>query len=242
MTLGVEGLGRPNRAQIILHILLLSAFIITITYLTIHFAPGITKLISKPDKFRHILTSYGPISILVFIFFQFIQVLIAAIPGELLQLAGGYVYGTFFGTVYSLTGILLGSVVAFYISRLLGLELVKTFVAEKDFEKLNFLVNSPKSEITMFLLFLIPGVPKDILVYLAGLTPIKPAKFFIIFTIARFPGLLASAFVGANFQRRDYLPVIIVSTIACVLFVVGLLAKEQIVHKLHKLFNPQKKS
>lgn len=240
--MGVEGLGRPNRAQIILHIVLLSAFIITITYITIHFAPGITKLISKPDQFRNLLTSYGPISIFVFIFFQFIQVVIAAIPGELLQLAGGYVYGTIFGTVYSLIGILLGSVFAFYISRLLGLGLVKTFVAEKGFEKLNFLVNSPKSEITMFLLFLIPGIPKDILVYIAGFTPINPAKFFIIFTIARFPGLLASSFVGANIQERDYLPVIIVSTIACILFVVGVLAKEQIVHKLHILSNPKKKS
>jgi uncharacterized membrane protein YdjX (TVP38/TMEM64 family) len=233
-------MGRPNRAQIILHIILLLIFIIAIIYLTIRFAPGITKLISTPDQFRKLLASYGSISIFVFVFFQIMQVVIAAIPGELLQLAGGYIYGTFFGTVYSLIGILFGSVIAFYISRLLGFGLVKTFIAEKDFEKLNFIVNSPKSEITMFLLFLIPGIPKDILVYLAGFTPIKPTKFFIIFIIARFPGLLASSFVGANIQERDYITVIIVSTIACILFGVGILKKEQIVHKIHNLFNLRK--
>lgn len=216
-----------------LNIFLLSLFILLITYLTVKYAPGVTKLISKPDKFRALLTSYEPISVLVFIFFQILQVVIAAIPGELVQLAGGYVYGTFLGTIYSTLGILLGSIIAFYISRILGLTLVKNLVPQKEFEKFNFLINNPKAEITMFILFLIPGIPKDILVYVAGFTPIKPLKFFVIFIIARFPSLLASSYIGSNIQERDYLPVIIVSIIAFALSIIGILKKDIVIHKLH---------
>jgi uncharacterized membrane protein YdjX (TVP38/TMEM64 family) len=216
-----------------LNLFLLSLFILLITFLTVKYAPGITKLISKPDRFRLLLTSYGPISVLVFIFFQILQVVIAAIPGELVQLAGGYVYGTLLGTIYSTVGILLGSIIAFYISRLLGLPLVKILVPQREFEKFNFLINNPKSEITMFILFLIPGIPKDILVYMAGFTPIKPLKFFVIFAIARFPSLLATSYIGSNIQERDYLPVIIVSVIACVLSVIGILKRDFVIHQLH---------
>ena len=230
---------KPAKAILWLNSLLLILFIALMIYLTVKFAPYVTHLFKKPDEFRNLLASYGPINILVFIFFQIIQVVIAAIPGELVQLAGGYVYGTFFGTIYSTLGILLGSVIAFYISRILGFTMVKNFVAQRDLRKFTFLINSPKSEIMMFLLFLIPGIPKDALVYIAGFTPIKPKQFFIIFTIARFPGILATSFVGAHIQQRDYLPVIIVSTIACILFVIGILKKDAIVNKLSHLLHPK---
>ncbi len=221
-------------------LLILILFILLMTYLTVKFAPHITYLFEKPGRLRDLLASYGPISIPVFISFQIMQVVIAAIPGELVQVAGGYVYGTVFGTIYSVIGILLGTVIAFYISRILGFTLVKNFLPQKDLEKFTFLINNPKSEITMFLLFLIPGIPKDTLVYIAGFAPIKPKLFFIICMIARFPGILASSYIGANIQERDYLPVIVVSVIASILFIIGLLKKEVIVSKLSHLLHPQK--
>ena len=230
---------KPTKITLWLNLLLLGLFISFMAYLTVKFAPSFTHLFTKPDRFRDFLASYGPISIPVFIFFQIIQVVIAAIPGELLQLAGGYVYGTFFGTIYSTVGILLGSISAFYISRLLGSSLVKNFVSQKSLEKFTFLINSPKSEIMMFLLLLIPGIPKDTLVYLAGFTPIKPRLFFVISTIARLPGILASSYMGANIQERDYLPVIVISVITCLLCVIGLLKKEAIINKLSHLLHPK---
>lgn len=129
---------KPVKATLWLNLLLLVLFIALMTFLTIKFAPHITHLFQKPDRFRDLLASYGPISIPVFIFFQIMQVVIAAIPGELPQLAGGYVYGTFFGTIYSTIGISLGSIIAFYISRLLGFNLVKSFVSQKNWRSLLF--------------------------------------------------------------------------------------------------------
>jgi uncharacterized membrane protein YdjX (TVP38/TMEM64 family) len=222
-----------------LNIVLIVLFLGLVTYLGIIYVPDITKLISKREQFRELLASYHSISILVYIFFQILQVVIAIIPGEVVQIAGGYVYGTFFGTIYTLAGILLGAVIAFFIARLLGYSLIKRIMPDERLDKMRTLINSPKSEITMFLLFLIPGLPKDILVYIAGLTPVKPGAFFTIFIIARFPGILGAAYIGAKVQQQDYLPVIIVSVIACVLFVIGFLKKEVIINKLHHLRRPK---
>lgn len=230
---------RRNRLSLGINLLLLVLSIAAIIFLTVKYAPGITQLVKNPGKFRALLLSFGPVSVPVFIGLQAAQVVITAIPGELVQLAGGYVFGTFWGTVYSTAGIILGSGAAFYIARLLGFRLIKNFLSPNDLERLDMLINSPKIEITLFLLFLIPGIPKDILVYLAGFTPIDPWRFFILFAIARFPGLLATSFIGSNIQERDYLPVIIVSIIGCILFVIGLFRKDWIIYKIHSLLHKE---
>jgi uncharacterized membrane protein YdjX (TVP38/TMEM64 family) len=229
----------PKKVILGINVTVLIVFIVLMSYITVKFAPHITHLLKKPDRFRDLLASYGPISIPAFIFFQIMQVVIFAIPGELVQVAGGYVYGTVFGTIYSVFGILLGSLIAFYISRILGFTLIKNFLPQNDLERFSFLINNPKSEITMFVLFLIPGIPKDSLVYIAGFAPIKPKPFLLISMIARFPGILASTYIGANIQERDYLPVIVVSVITCIFFIIGLLNKEVIVAKLSHLLHPK---
>ncbi len=226
---------KKQKVQLGIHLIILIVFIALVAFISIKYGPGIIKIIRNPDRFRDFLASYKSISILVFIFFQILQVVIAAIPGEFTQLAGGYVYGTLFGTIYSTVGILLGAIIAFYASRLIGFRLVKDLVPEKNLEKFNFLINNPKSEITMFILFLIPGTPKDILVYLAGLTPIKPSYFFVIFIVARFPFILVSSFVGAHIKEQNYLPVAIISGIVGTLFVLGLIYKDRVINIVHKL-------
>ncbi len=226
---------KQKKLKIIMNSSLVVAFILVLLYLTIRYASVITELISDPDKFKQLLASYGYASALVFILFQIFQVIITLIPGEVVQIAGGYVYGTVLGTLYSVIGIFIGSIIVFYFSRLIGYPLVKLFVSHKSLEKFNFLINSEKSEVVMFFLFLLPALPKDILVYIAGLMPIKPLKFFLIFGIARFPALLGSSFIGANLYEKDYFFVVIVSLITIVLFVGGLLAKNKILKKLNKV-------
>jgi uncharacterized membrane protein YdjX (TVP38/TMEM64 family) len=232
---------KQNKLLLGLNLFLLVLFITAIVYISIKYAPSIQKIISKPDRFRDFLASYKSISLLVFILMQVIQVVVAVIPGELVQLAGGYVYGTFFGTLYSLTGILMGAVIAFYVSRLLGLRTLKAFIPPNIFDKFSFLMNNPKSEIFLFLLFLIPLTPKDTLVYLAGFTPIKPQNFFLIFIIARFPTILLSSFIGAHIQERNYKPVIIVAVFVSILLVICFVYKDKLMQHLHKLL-PSKKN
>lgn len=226
---------KSKKLKLIINIGLIAAFLAVVVFVAIKFGPYLTRLASKPQELKETLNSFGWRGVLVFMLFQVLQVIVAAIPGEFVQLAGGYIYGTLTGTLYSLTGIVAGSVIVFYVSRLLGYPLVKTFVSQKNVEKFNFMINSNKSEIAMFLLFLIPGIPKDILTYIAGLTPIKPLRFFAIIFVGRLPALFASSLVGSSTQKGNYLVVIILSILALVLFTAGLLLKDKIIEKLQGL-------
>ena len=85
-------------------------------------------------------------------------------------------------------------------------------------------------------MFLMPGIPKDILIYIAGLTPINPFKFFIIFTVARIPGVFVTAYIGANMQQNNYKNVWIATIVIAILLVIGLVFKNKIMEKLNKVF------
>jgi len=226
---------KQKKIYILTHGILFIAFLGLIIYVSVRFTPDITRLISHPGKFKEFLTSYGPVSPLIYILIMIVHVIIVVIPGEIVQIAGGYAFGTALGTLYSFGGTLLGTLVVFLATRLLGYSMIKSFVSPKKLAQFEFLINSPKSEIAMFVLFLIPGIPKDTLVYVSAMTPVKPIRFFLICMIARFPGLLGSAYIGANLQKKDYLPVWILSGIALVLFLGGILAKDKIIDKMHRL-------
>lgn len=222
------------------YIISTAAFLAAVTYIGIKFGPKITQLARNPEELREWLNSFGWKGIIIFIGLQVLQVVVAAIPGEFTQLAGGYLYGTFFGTLYSLAGIVLGSVIVFYAARLLGYPLVRLLVSQKQLEKFGFMVNNSKSEAAMFILFLIPGIPKDILTYIAGITPVKPLKFFVIITIGRLPALLGSSFIGHNTQLGNYGIVIAVSAVAAILFFLGLFFRDRIINWTHKLIKRNK--
>jgi len=225
----------PKKQFLFFHVVVIIVVLGLLIFASIKYAPVLTRLMSKPEKFKEFLASYGAVSALIYILLQAAQIVIAVIPGEVVQIAGGYAFGTILGTLYAATGTVLGTLIVFFATRLLGYSLVRTFVPQKKLDRFDFLMNNPKSEIAIFILFLIPGVPKDALTYVAGLTPVKPLRFVLICTIARFPGLWGSAYIGANLQEKNYLVVWILSAVALVLFTTGLLFKDKIIDKLHHL-------
>lgn len=229
---------KQDRIHLFAHLIMLAVFLGLLIFVSVRFAPEITKIISRPERFKEYLASYGPVSALVYILVQVVQIVIVVIPGEIVQIAGGYVFGTVLGALFSVVGAVLATIIVFFATRFFGYSLVKIFVSPKKLKEFDFLINSPKSEIAMFVLFLIPGIPKDVLVYISGLTPVNPWRFLLICTTARFPGLLGCAYIGANLQEKDYLPVYILSGIAFVLFVVGVLTRDKIIAALHRLRRP----
>lgn len=227
-----ESVINTKKKRLTIQLLLFILFIGAIIALTILYAPSITRLVGNPDHFRDFIDSYGALSILVFIGFQVLQVVIAAIPGEFVQIAGGYIFGTVLGTLYSVIGIMIGAVIAFYAARLLGYKVIAALISQAKIDRFSFLLNNKKGEMIVFLLFLIPGLPKDILVYIAGLSPLKPLRFFLIYLSARLPGLVGSSLIGANIQQKNYVLALIIFMVACVLFMVGILSKDLILRKL----------
>ena len=221
----------PPQKTLVLKLCWLGLFLTLLTLITINYAAKITETISSPDKFRVLLISYRRLSILVFIFFQIVVVIIAPIPGELLLFAGGYIFGTLFGTIYSLIGIILGSTIVFFLSKFFGLSLIKALISPKKLAKLQALVTNQKSDLTIFLFYLIPEMPKDILTYIAGLTPINPFKFIIFSTIARSPCVIGSIYIGSNLKQKNYLAVIILLIIVGIILLVFFVLSAQKVKK-----------
>ncbi|MGE5629970.1 MAG: TVP38/TMEM64 family protein [Caulobacteraceae bacterium] len=231
---------KEKKTRLIINIVLLLLFLSAAALAAVKYAPYITQLAANPDKFKAMLFSYGRTNIAVFIGIHVLQVIIAVIPGELVQIAGGYIYGTALGTLYSLIGVFIGTIAAFFISRILGYSLLGLLVGRKKLEQFSFLLNSRKSEIFMFVLFLIPGTPKDVLTYIAGVLPVNPAVFFVTSTAARFPALLTSSFIGANIQRGNYTTAAVIAAAACILFAAGLLAKDRIAEYLSRALHRKK--
>ena len=197
-------------------------------FLGVKYTVPLTRLVGDAGKFGNYLQSFGTLGVVMFVLIQSAQVIMAPIPGELTQFAGGYIYGTWLGTLYSMVGILLGSMVVFVLGRWLGFPLLRLIIPDRVLQKFNFLINHPKTELVILVLFLIPGSPKDMLTYIAGLTPVKPVRFFVTAMVARFPGILLSSFIGDHVEEKQYGAVIVASVIALVLFVVGVLLQDRV--------------
>lgn len=211
--------------------ILLAVLGVFVAILVIKYLPNILELTMSIDKFREYTLSLGKLGPLVVILFQILQTIVAPIPGEVVQIAAGYVYGIPLGTFYVIAGMMIGSMMAFFFSRFMGGSFIENLLKKNNFQWMLNMMDGKKFSILLFIFFFVPGLPKDFLVYLAGLTPIKPIKFFTLLLVSRFPWLLASVTIGANIYQKDYVSTIVISVIALLAFVLGLVYKEKIINK-----------
>ncbi|MGB9780560.1 TVP38/TMEM64 family protein [Caldanaerobacter sp.] len=219
----------------IVNLLFILVFVLAILALSVTYGKEITFLVSNPEKFRNWINSFGSLGVLIFIGIQVFQVVVFVIPGEVVQVAGGYLYGTILGTLYSVIGITLGSLICFSIARILGYDFVKKIVSEEKLKKFDYIINNPKGETVLFLLFFLPGMPKDALSYIAGITPVKFYNFFIIALFARLPGIFFSAYIGANLGNKNYFMAVLVAVVAVVLFLAAVYKRDVIIDKLRRI-------
>ncbi|SHF79149.1 Uncharacterized membrane protein YdjX, TVP38/TMEM64 family, SNARE-associated domain [Caldanaerobius fijiensis DSM 17918] len=194
----------------------------------------ISLLARDPELFRKWIEGYGSKAFLMYILIQIIQVVVFIIPGEVVQIAGGYIYGTILGSILSVIGITIGSLICFEIARILGYSALKKIISPDELSRFDNFINNPKGEMALFLLFLIPGMPKDILSYIAGITPISLYKYLTITFLARLPGIVFSSYIGANLYNKNYVLVISVSAVAIGLFVLGVLKRDYIMERINK--------
>ena len=162
---------------------------------------------------------YGPI---VFIVLQTMQVVAAPIPGEATGILGGYLFGTLPGLIYSTIGLTLGSCLGFGLGRWLGLPFVRRFVKQETYHRFDFLTRAG-GELVVFLLFLIPGFPKDILCFLLGASPLPFGTFFLVSTVGRIPGTWLLSIQGTQVRGQQYVSLfILLSLLAVALLVLHL--------------------
>ncbi len=172
------------------------------------------------QQLKGFIRSFGAYSPLAYILLQITQVVVAPIPGGAIEFIGGYLFGVKGGFVYSMIGLTLGSWLAFSLARIFEKIAVEKFVSEETRRKFDYLVEH-QGAILSFILFLIPGFPKDALCYILGLTPMHVGIFLIISTIGRIPGTLMACLQGGkafDYQYQTFLILLGISGLAILVF------------------------
>jgi uncharacterized membrane protein YdjX (TVP38/TMEM64 family) len=162
------------------------------------------QVLSNKDRLVDWLRAPGARGPLFCIAAQFIQVVAFAIPGEITQFAAGYVFGIWKGFAYSVVGIMLGSAFNFYFAQVAGRPALARLLGTATLDKVDLLLSSAKGKSAIFLLFLLPGAPKDAMCYGAGLSNMGRWEFVVITGLARSPALIASIVLGSQASKRNY--------------------------------------
>jgi uncharacterized membrane protein YdjX (TVP38/TMEM64 family) len=206
-------------------------------------AAKLWDLFQDRRQLKRVIKSFGPFSPLIFILLQIIQVVVAPVPGEAIEFLGGYVFGVWVGLVYSMIGLILGSGLAFGIARIFEKQAIERFVSPGLRKKFDYLIGH-QGVILSFLLFLIPGFPKDTLCYILGLTPMHWGMFLIISTLGRIPGTLLATLQGAKAFDQQYVTLIALLVISALIVLVFYIYHENIHQWIKRRSNAdiQKKS
>lgn len=163
------------------------------------------RLAEDPAQFQALVDSYGIGGRLIFVGMVVLQVIVAFIPGEPIELAAGYAFGFWEGSLLTLSGFIIGSWLVFVLVRRFGVKLVEVFFPPEKILEFSFLKNPKKTKTIAFLLMLIPGTPKDFLSYFAGLTQLASKQWLLIVTVGRLPSLITSTATGAAAGQENYI-------------------------------------
>jgi len=185
------------------------------------------NLLHDPHRLKIMISSFGPYSPLAYILLQILQVIVAPIPGGAIEFLGGYVFGAKAGFIYSMIGLILGSWLAFSLSRIFEKVVVEKFVSREIRKKFDYLIGH-EGTILSFFLFLIPAFPKDALCYILGLTPMHIATFLVISSIGRIPGTLMANLEGAKAFDQKYKILLILLGISALVILVFYIYQEEI--------------
>lgn len=186
-----------SAAAIIIFILLFAALAWFVGRPMIRFA-------RQPEQFRSWVDGHGAWGCAAYAAMVFLQVVVAIIPGEPLEIAGGYAFGAWWGTALCLIGAVLGSGAVFALVRHWGRPLAEVVFPKEKLDKLQFLHSSPKRTALLWLIFTAPGTPKDLLCYFAGLTDMKWRTWLLIATVGRLPSIVTSTVGGGALGDRNY--------------------------------------
>lgn len=201
------------------------------------FQPELIDTMSSLESVNQFFRQYRTQSMFVYIGAQIVQIVICIIPGQWLQLAAGYMYGFWLGFLFSLIGAAIGSVLTYYIAKLLGRDAMHMIFGEAKINEFIHKLNSKKAITIVFLIFLIPGVPKDLCNYAAGISEMKLKPFLIVSLVGRSPGMMGSLLIGRQIEAGYYTGAIVIAVIAVALCVLGIIMRKKLTVWLDRIYD-----
>lgn len=191
------------------------------------------KFASQPEKFRAWVDAHGLGGRAAYMGMVILQVIVAVLPGEPFEIAAGYAFGAVEGTILCIVASTVGSMIVFLLVRRYGVRLVEVFFSGEKLKSVRFLKTSQKRDFLFMLIFMIPGTPKDLLCYVAGLTDIRPAVWLMICSLGRIPAIITSTVGGDALGTKNYWFAVIVFVVTLAISAAGLLIYNRICNR-HK--------
>ena len=182
------------------------------------------RFVQEPERFRAWVDAQGVMAPIAFMGMLILQIAVAVIPGEPLEIAAGYAFGAVEGTLLCMLGAFIGRVAVFLLVRRFGTRAVEVFFPLEKLNELKFLQNKRRMTLWVFFLFFLPGTPKDVLCYIVGLTDLPLRSWLIISAIAPFPSIVTSTIGGDALGMGNYTFAIIVFAVTLIISGLGLLA------------------
>ena len=179
---------------------------------------------SEPERFQQWVDSQGLLAPVLFVGMVILQVVVAVIPGEPLEIAAGYAFGALEGTVLCVLGTLIGGVLVFLLVRRFGAQAVEFFFDLEKFRSLRFFQDRRRLTFWVFLVFFLPGTPKDVLCYFVGLTDMRLRTWILVSAVARIPSIITSTVGGSALGMGEYAFAAIAFLAALAISGLGLLA------------------
>lgn len=210
---------RRRVISVVSFLILIALFVV----LTMTVGNQLLQFVSDPEKFRAWIDGKGVWGRLAMIGLMTLQVVVAIIPGEVFEIGAGYAFGTWEGLLLCLAGAAVGSAIIYGFTKLFGVKMVEAFISREKINSLKFINTSKKLDLLIFILFFIPGTPKDLFTYFIGLTPMKLTTFLLISSVARIPSVITSTIGGAALGMQNYEFAIIVFVVTAVISGIGVL-------------------
>ena len=206
---------------------------------TIYFLPMMTKLSDETYRaeFKTNISNMGFKGVLIVLLLQILQIIVAVIPGQPMEIVSGMLYGTWGGMILCLVGILIGTALVFYIVRKAGVNFIQLFFSPEKIDEMKnskIFKNPAKFELLLFIIFVIPMIPKDIFIYLGGLSPVRPKRFLAIATLARIPGLFITVFAGNSLSEGSFTIAVVLVTTFIIIGLIGYFISSRAQEKLEK--------
>lgn len=225
---------KPHIATLVIS----GVLVAVITVLLIIFWQPLSQLFSSPEHAREVIAQAGPWGPAVFMLMQLAQVLFAPIPGQVTGFVGGFLFGPFLGTLYTTIGAALGFTLIFVLARKLGRPFVEYFVDEKLLKKFDYIAES-RGTLVLFLIFLLPAFPDDVICYIAGLTNIKIRTLVLISLAGRLPGNILLNVTGSGVAESNTTLVAVIVGFMVVVGVIGFWQRKKIEAFVKRVSEPK---
>lgn len=230
----------------ILRILGISVLVLVLIAISVagvkYFVPACQMLSSEQGRawIAGFVEKAGFLAPLVFVLLMALQIVIAILPGGPLEITAGMLFGGVWGTILTVLGMFLGTLTVYGLVRRFGTKLVDLVIPEQKRKRFAILEDQEKLAFWVFVLFLIPGIPKDLLTYIVPLTDMSGKQFLTLSILARFPAMVASVLMGSSFTKGRYWLCIVIACIGAIAVFAGFCAKHKILnlnnlkHKNHE--------